>query len=299
MGKSMKRVISEMPEHERTALIESLDIQTLEMMAREEWFYVQRPEQVPPPGDWTVHLYLAGRGCIAPWTRIYLPLEGRWEAVEKLAIEGSPVTVRALGASGPEDVATDGAPFLRGTAPYWQVTLDNGDKITVTDQHQFLTPQGWLRLADVHVGQLLAVSSLSPRREASPPSESPRGAQRCCRTLEDSPDGCLTCRDSHDQQLQLAKAAAQVRIPSPADADVHSQRPSGVDGRLPSGECSRQHQLSGHPSRSSYVAGEPSAPTGPDPTRPSVHGHILQTETLPASVGPRPRRVTPTFFSLR
>ncbi len=32
-------------------------------MAREEWWYVQRPEQVPPPGAWTVHLYLAGRGC--------------------------------------------------------------------------------------------------------------------------------------------------------------------------------------------------------------------------------------------
>jgi phage terminase large subunit-like protein len=63
MGKSMKRIISEMPEHERNALLDSLDIETLGQMAREEWWYVSRPEQNPPPGDWTVHLYLAGRGC--------------------------------------------------------------------------------------------------------------------------------------------------------------------------------------------------------------------------------------------
>lgn len=52
-----------LPEHEQIALLDSLDIQTLEQMAREEWWFVQRPEQVPPPGNWTVHLYLAGRGC--------------------------------------------------------------------------------------------------------------------------------------------------------------------------------------------------------------------------------------------
>lgn len=63
MGKSLKRIIAEMPEQERMVLLDSLDADTLQMMARDEWFFVQRPEQVPPPGDWTVHLYLAGRGC--------------------------------------------------------------------------------------------------------------------------------------------------------------------------------------------------------------------------------------------
>lgn len=62
MGKSMKRIISEMPEKEQAALIESLDIQTLDAMARDEWFYTSRPEQVPPTGNWTIHLYLGGRG---------------------------------------------------------------------------------------------------------------------------------------------------------------------------------------------------------------------------------------------
>lgn len=63
MGKSLKRILAEMPEKQMLQLLDSLDIDTLEQMRREEWWYVQRPEQVPPEGDWVVHLYLAGRGC--------------------------------------------------------------------------------------------------------------------------------------------------------------------------------------------------------------------------------------------
>lgn len=63
MGKSLKRIFAELPERDREKILATLDVQTLEQMAREEWWWVQRPEQVPPPGDWTVHLYLAGRGC--------------------------------------------------------------------------------------------------------------------------------------------------------------------------------------------------------------------------------------------
>lgn len=63
MGKSLERQFAELPESQRQALLETLHTDTLTQMARGEWWWVQRPEQVPPPGDWTVHLYLAGRGC--------------------------------------------------------------------------------------------------------------------------------------------------------------------------------------------------------------------------------------------
>lgn len=63
MGKSIKRILSELPEQEQLTFLASLDLPTLEQMAREEWWFTCRPEQVPPPGEWTVHLYLAGRGC--------------------------------------------------------------------------------------------------------------------------------------------------------------------------------------------------------------------------------------------
>lgn len=52
-----------MSERELMKVLDGLDVSTLAQMQREEWWFVQRPEQVPPEGDWTVHLYLAGRGC--------------------------------------------------------------------------------------------------------------------------------------------------------------------------------------------------------------------------------------------
>lgn len=50
-------------EHEQEEMLSTLDLDTLLQIAREEWWWVQRPEQVPPPGDWSIHLFLAGRGC--------------------------------------------------------------------------------------------------------------------------------------------------------------------------------------------------------------------------------------------
>lgn len=63
MGKSLKRIFAELDEQEQLQLLSALDQSTLEQMARDEWWWVARPEQTPPPGDWTIHCYLAGRGC--------------------------------------------------------------------------------------------------------------------------------------------------------------------------------------------------------------------------------------------
>lgn len=51
-----------MPAARRREFLESLDPDTLEMIAREEWFWVARPEQHHPPGDWSIWLMLGGRG---------------------------------------------------------------------------------------------------------------------------------------------------------------------------------------------------------------------------------------------
>ena len=51
-----------MPLAARRDFLDSLDPQTLEMIAREEWFWVARPEQHHPPGDWSIWLMLGGRG---------------------------------------------------------------------------------------------------------------------------------------------------------------------------------------------------------------------------------------------
>lgn len=58
----MKQRVAAMPHAQRLEFLESLDPEVLDMIAREEWFWVARPEQVPPAGDWSICLMLAGRG---------------------------------------------------------------------------------------------------------------------------------------------------------------------------------------------------------------------------------------------
>jgi predicted phage terminase large subunit-like protein len=117
---------------------------------RAVWRLTARPEQLLPPGDeWRVCYWQGGRGCIAPWTLIWLPLEHRHERVDVLAAAGLPVTVLALSADGPRLAVTDGAPFVKGVTDLYEVTTDDGHTVTVTAEHRFLTPDGWQRLCDL------------------------------------------------------------------------------------------------------------------------------------------------------
>jgi phage terminase large subunit-like protein len=63
MGLSLKEKVARLSPHEQAEFLASLDRETLEAIAREEWFWVQRPEQVPPDGNWSTHIYMAGRGA--------------------------------------------------------------------------------------------------------------------------------------------------------------------------------------------------------------------------------------------
>jgi len=51
-----------LPPEEREQWLSSLPENVLLEIARGEWWYVARPEQIPPPGDWLIALALAGRG---------------------------------------------------------------------------------------------------------------------------------------------------------------------------------------------------------------------------------------------
>lgn len=63
MGLSLKEKVAALNPREQAEFLDGLDLETLQAIAREEWFWVQRPEQVPPDGDWSIHAYLAGRGA--------------------------------------------------------------------------------------------------------------------------------------------------------------------------------------------------------------------------------------------
>lgn len=58
----MMQRVAAMPHAQRLEFLESLDPEILDMIARSEWFWVARPEQLPPEGDWSICLMLAGRG---------------------------------------------------------------------------------------------------------------------------------------------------------------------------------------------------------------------------------------------
>lgn len=59
---SLKVRLALLPCHVQQAWLDTCDEQARLEMARDEWWYVARPKQIPPPGPWMVHLALAGRG---------------------------------------------------------------------------------------------------------------------------------------------------------------------------------------------------------------------------------------------
>ncbi len=62
MGESLRDRVSRLDPAQREAWLRSQPDWVIQEMARGEWWWVSRPEQVPPPGDWLVCLALAGRG---------------------------------------------------------------------------------------------------------------------------------------------------------------------------------------------------------------------------------------------
>lgn len=62
MGLSLAEQFAQLDPSVSSAWLAQQDIDTLRQIARGEWWWTSRPEQVPPPGDWFVHMALAGRG---------------------------------------------------------------------------------------------------------------------------------------------------------------------------------------------------------------------------------------------
>ena len=63
MGLSLKQRLAMLPARERSEFVRRLPEQALILMNRGEWWYVARPEQIPPEGEELVYLYMAGRGA--------------------------------------------------------------------------------------------------------------------------------------------------------------------------------------------------------------------------------------------
>lgn len=62
MGLSLAERFAALPRGQREAWVLEQPKEVLEQIVNGEWWWTARPEQVPPEGDWMVHLALAGRG---------------------------------------------------------------------------------------------------------------------------------------------------------------------------------------------------------------------------------------------
>jgi len=63
MGLSIKDLVASLPVEEREAWVHGLTPQQLKEVARDDWWFTGRPEQILDEGSWFVALYLAGRGA--------------------------------------------------------------------------------------------------------------------------------------------------------------------------------------------------------------------------------------------
>lgn len=63
MGLSIAERLARIPASVREPWLNALPKEVLEEMTRGEWWFVARPEQIPPAGSEMIYLYMAGRGA--------------------------------------------------------------------------------------------------------------------------------------------------------------------------------------------------------------------------------------------
>jgi hypothetical protein len=228
----------------------SLGISQLQL---EEVLYAQqRWESTLPDGARAGYFTGAGTGCIAPGTRILNPITGVSTPVEDLAAAGLPHVVLSLTPDGLQPRWAE-APFVKGTEKLYRVTLATGRQVTVTGQHRFLTPSGWLQIDDgLQPGHFLACAEALPECSwESYPSARLSDARHWFGKPEDCLGDCSAYSDPGDARLRPDPDSARALPPSPDDAPARTRPSWQTDAPEISGGHSRHHRSPAPLSRSS------------------------------------------------
>lgn len=195
--------------------------------------------------------FFLGDGCVAGETRIYNPDTGDHTAISDLVMAGEPITVLSLTSHGYVK-STVPVPFLKGVDNLYRVTLQSGRSVIVTDNHKFLTPDGWYRIVDgLHAGHFLASVEGHPAYSLGfSPSTHVEGEVHYSQTPEDCLDRC--CRDSRlgDGQLRSGSNIDQGIAPLPIDVLEHNHAYPQTDDHPPLAGCNPLDPESNHLSRS-------------------------------------------------
>lgn len=186
--------------------------------------------------------FIIGDQCVAGETRIFDPTTGLHTPIAELEEAGQPITVLSLTRGGlvPQRAS---APFLKGEADLYRVTLDDGRAITVTTGHRFLSPSGWTSIdAGLRAGHFLAFAGARPECSSASALSVRRADDRhWSERGTGSPDGCLPCPHSRGERPHEVAAADRAHLPSPADALGRSRYCSDRDAKALSGARSRPH----------------------------------------------------------
>lgn len=112
MGKSLQERVALLPEYERKRWLDSQPEHVIDEILRKEWWWVARPEQIPPDGAWFVCLALAGRGfgktrAGAEWVverAIRHPVDASYTPTEWLVIAETLSDARTICMEGPAGI---------------------------------------------------------------------------------------------------------------------------------------------------------------------------------------------------
>lgn len=188
-------------------------------------------------------------GCVAGETRIYNPVTGAHTPIKELYEKKIAPTVQTLIGAIQAHV-----PFRKGVRKLYKVTLTSGRQCIVTENHIFLTSNGWDFLSSCAPGSHLLISSPCPypTTEALGPSVSPQDALHLSQRPLNSQGRCYSSRYQYDGQPLMGEDSALTAVPSQGDVPVHS-RGGPYEGDLDSlSEYSRPHQPSDHHARMCY-----------------------------------------------
>lgn len=163
-------------------------------------------------------------GCISGDTI----LEGQTKTIKELV--GQPIEVLAwTGTSFGWVKAT--APFYKGRKTLYKVTLDDGRSIKVTDDHRFLTDNGYKYTSDLAPGHLIGVLPIQYQ------TTHVEDAPHCWQTVQDSQDDYRPYHHLCDAQPRENQDNAQWIAPSSIDAQILSHSFCNLGDPVCKSEC--------------------------------------------------------------
>lgn len=131
-GLSIAQRVAAMPAEQQQAWLDALEADLLEEVARREWWFVARPEQLLPEGDWLIWLILAGRGFgKALDVATPIPTPSGWTTMGELAVGD-----RVLSADGTPTEVTFVTEVQRDRTCYL-VRFSDGAELVADADHQW------------------------------------------------------------------------------------------------------------------------------------------------------------------